>query len=73
MIDFEDYTEDNQVQDYVLECEDRAEMYVLYYALYKLIQSPMIGDPLTERPLTKKGYGKAIDWLIELQDALEKR
>lgn len=72
MIDFEDYTEDNQVQDYVLECEDRSQMWVLYYALIKLLHNPTIGV-MFDRPLSKKGYGTLVDWLIELQDALEKR
>ena len=56
----------------MLECEDRSQMWVLYYALIKLLHNPTIGV-MFDRPLSKKGYGTLVDWRIELQDALEKR
>lgn len=71
MIEVEDYTEDSRVEEYTLECEDRSAMWVLYYALNKLIVNPTIGP--ADRPLSKKGYGMLVDWIEDLEEALEKR
>lgn len=73
MIEVEDKTlEPDRAEEYELYCEDRSQMWILYYALYKLLENPVLGD-LAARPLSKKGYGVLVDWVEDLEKALSNK